>query len=106
MGDRLASATVTAFNNSAHSSNKIHDDAVARTYGFKGGLVPGVTVFAYMAAPLAAALGERWLTSGDVAVALVHPLYEGEEATAQAEVTAVERGGDGDRVVFETWVEN
>ncbi len=26
----------------------MHDDAVARRFGFSGGLVPGVDVFAYM----------------------------------------------------------
>jgi hypothetical protein len=39
---------VEAFNTAAQSENKIHDDAVARRFGFKGGLVPGVEVYAYM----------------------------------------------------------
>ena len=39
---------VEAFNASKESENKIHDDAVARRFGFKGGLVPGVDVYAYM----------------------------------------------------------
>jgi acyl dehydratase len=103
LGERIAPAVVTAFNNSLHSDNKIHDDAVARTYGFKGGLVPGVTVYAYMAAPLAAALGERWLSAGSATVALVQPLYEGEQAVASAEVTAVERRTG--RVTLDAWVE-
>src|SRR4051812_32331214 len=90
-GDQISPATVVASNNSLHSDNKIHDDTVARQYGFKGGLVPGVTVFAYMATPLAAALGERWLSAGEVTVALIHPLYEAEQATAGATVTGVER---------------
>ena len=39
---------VEAFNTAKESDNKIHDDAVARRFGFTGGLVPGVDVYAYM----------------------------------------------------------
>ena len=44
---------VSAYNTSKHSENKIHDDTVARKYGFSGGLVPGVDVLAYMDFPAA-----------------------------------------------------
>ena len=40
---------VEAFNTAKASENKIHDDEVARRFGFGGGLVPGVDVYAYMA---------------------------------------------------------
>ena len=39
---------VSAYNTSKFSENKIHDDTVARKYGFSGGLVHGVDVLAYM----------------------------------------------------------
>ena len=39
---------VSAYNTAQQSENKIHDDAVARRFGFSGGLVPGVDVMAYM----------------------------------------------------------
>src|SRR3954453_96570 len=39
---------VTAFNTDTASSNRIHDDATARRFGFRGGLVPGVDVYAYL----------------------------------------------------------
>ena len=51
-GMHLPSHTLTAHNNAADSANKIHDDRVASQYGFRGGLVPGVTVYAYMTYPL------------------------------------------------------
>lgn len=38
---------VEAYNVSRASENKIHDDAVARQFGFSGGLVPGAEVYAY-----------------------------------------------------------
>ena len=40
--------SVNAYNLAKNSENKIHDDSVARRFGFQGGLVPGVDVFAYM----------------------------------------------------------
>ena len=39
---------VSAFNSAKASENKIHDDATAQRFGFKGGLVGGVHVYAYM----------------------------------------------------------
>ena len=39
---------VSAVNLAKNSENRMHDDSVARRFGFKGGLVPGVDVFAYM----------------------------------------------------------
>ena len=47
-GMQLQAHTLTAHNDAAASANKIHDDAVAQQYGFRGGLVPGVSVYAYM----------------------------------------------------------
>ena len=44
----LAPYRVSAFNTAHDSENKIHDDDVARRFGFQGGLVPGVEVYAYM----------------------------------------------------------
>src|ERR1700746_672026 len=39
---------VEAYNTSKLSENKIHDDTVARRFGFSGGLRPRVRVRAYM----------------------------------------------------------
>jgi len=43
------------------TENKIHEDGLARELGFRGGLVPGVTVYAWMTHPVVAALGVQWL---------------------------------------------
>ena len=51
---------VSAYNTAAASDNKIHDDCVARRFGFRGGLVPGVEkVYAYMAHMPVARCGAR-----------------------------------------------
>ena len=40
-----------AFNQAPDSANEIHGDRVAKQYGFRGGLVPGVTISAYLLHP-------------------------------------------------------
>ncbi len=74
--------------NTSTRENKIHDDETARRYGFRGGLVPGVTVYAYMTQPLAAAFGAAWLARGTASVRFVKPVYEGEDLTVTGTVTA------------------
>ena len=68
-----------AYNAATASENQIHADDVARRYGFRGGLVPGVTVYAYLVQPAVAAWGLDWLERGTATVALRKPLYEGGE---------------------------
>jgi len=51
MTSRLEPYRVQAYNTAKLSENKMHDDTVARRFGFSGGLVPGVDVMAYMDAP-------------------------------------------------------
>ncbi len=88
-GMQLQSHTLTAHNDAAASANKIHDDTVARHYGFRGGLVPGVSVYAYMTYPLVHSCGEAWLTRGAVQVQFAKPIYEGDQITVTGTVKAV-----------------
>ena len=74
----LATYQVVTHNPSSASENRMHSDDVARQFGFKGGLVPGVTVFAHMTQPLAAHYGEAWLSRGTADVRFSKPAYEGE----------------------------
>lgn len=69
---------VITHNDATATENKIHSDDVARKYGFRGGLVPGVTVFGHMTYPLVTAFGERWLAKAVGEVRLLKPAYEGE----------------------------
>jgi len=70
---------VVARNTATASANKIHDDAVARRYGFAGGLVPGVDVYAYMTNVPTAAWGLDWLERGSMRARFLAPVYEGDE---------------------------
>jgi len=80
---------VEAFNASKESENKIHDDDVARRFGFRGGLVPGVDVYAYMAHLPVRRWGRAWLERGTTECRLLKPVYDGDAAV----VTAVEGEG-------------
>jgi hypothetical protein len=62
----------------------MHSDAVAQGYGFKGGLVPGVTIFSHLTQPLLAHAGEKWLSRGTADVTFFKPAYEGELLTIRS----------------------
>src|SRR3982750_2118229 len=46
MSGRLETWRLQAYNTAKQSENKMHDDTVAKRFGFSGGLVPGVDVMA------------------------------------------------------------
>jgi acyl dehydratase len=68
---------VVAFNTATASTNKIHDDAVAQRYGFRGGLVPGVDVYAYLTHLPVREWGRAWLERGSMSARFVTPVYDG-----------------------------
>jgi hypothetical protein len=80
---------VQAHNAAGDSENKIHDDRVASAYGFRGGLVPGVTVYGYMIPPVLEQLGDAWLDHGGIAVRFHAPCYEGASVVARCDGSAV-----------------
>jgi acyl dehydratase len=92
--EQLPEYRVTARNTSRQSENLIHDDATARRYGFAGGgLVPGVTVYAYLTYPLVAAFGGAWLERGTATVRFVKPIFEGDRVIVSGSVTGRESAG-------------
>lgn len=82
--------TLIAFNTATASENKIHDDAVASRFGFTGGLVPGVDVFAYLAHMPMAAWGKDWLSGGHMRARFNRPVYDGDATTVEAEADGVD----------------
>ncbi len=99
MTSRLEGYSVSAYNTSKQSENKIHDDAVARRFGFSGGLVPGVDVFAYMIHLPVAKWGRGFLEHGLIEARFVKPVYDGEIAEVSGEesdgVVSIEVRGRG-----------
>jgi hypothetical protein len=75
---------VEAYNLSHASENRIHDDATAQRFGFTGGLVPGVEVFAYCCHPPVEKWGRDFLSRGEVSAGFQKPVYDGRIATVTA----------------------
>ena len=89
MTGRLETYRVSAYNTAKLSENKMHDDTVAKRFGFSGGLVPGVDVMAYMMHLPVATWGRVFLERGLIEARFVKPVYDGESV----DVTGAERDG-------------
>lgn len=69
---------ITAQNLAEHARNPIHTDAGAQAAGFPRALVAGVTTYAYLTHPPAAAWGLEWLSSGGGEVRFRSPVFDGD----------------------------
>jgi acyl dehydratase len=85
MTTRLEAYRVEAYNTAKLSENKMHDDAVARRFGFSGGLVPGVDVMAYMMHLPVRRWGRAFLERGSIEARFVKPVYDGEITEVRGE---------------------
>ncbi len=97
IGTALPEHILRAHNEATDSENKIHDDTVAAQYGFRGGLVPGVSVYAYLTYPMVQAFGADWLTRGTARVTLAKPFYQDDEVAVNATMT----GASDDELSFD-----
>ena len=89
-----------ASNQLPNAKNQIHGDSLAKQYGFTGGLVPGVTISAYLIHPAVKAWGLNWLTRGAAHVRVSSPLYDQEnfdvcitESSSTSYLAKLERAG-------------
>jgi len=80
----LAIHRIRAVNTVRDSENRIHADDVAAQYGFRAGLVAGVTVYGYMTEPIIACAPE-WLEHGTMQVRLLEPFYDSDQVIVKAE---------------------
>ena len=85
MSSRLETYRVQAYNTAKQSENKMHDDTVAKRFGFSSGLVPGVDVMAYMMHMPVAKWGRDFLERGLIDARFVKPVYDGETADVTSE---------------------
>src|SRR5260370_14419237 len=76
MTSRLEAYRVLAYNTAKLSENKMHDDTVARRFGFSGGLVPGVDRMVYMVHLPVREWGRPVLEPGVVDAAFFKTVYE------------------------------
>src|SRR3954451_5878165 len=84
MTSRIETWTVQAYNTAKQSENKMHDDTVARRFGFSGGLVRGVDVMAYMMHLPVARWGRPFLERGSIEARFIKPVYDGEPTSVTA----------------------
>src|SRR3954462_6260824 len=85
MTTRPETYRVQAYNTAKLSENKMHDDTVAKRFGFSGGLVPGVDVMAYMMHLPVAKWGRAFLERGLINARFLKPVYDGELADVSGE---------------------
>lgn len=78
---QVATQTIVALNDAESSENRIHSDAIALRYGFRGALVSGVNVFGYLTQPLVSTYGAQWLERGILDVKFLKPAYHAESLT-------------------------
>jgi acyl dehydratase len=88
MSKPLSNYEVVARNFSAATENKIHSDDIARKYGFKGALVPGVAVFGHLTHPLVERYGEDWLSRSINHTRFFKPAYDGDRLIVSLEETS------------------
>ena len=77
-----------AYNQVPDSENEIHGDAIAQQFGFKGALVPGATVAAYLVHPVVEELGFEFLSSGMFSAKFQAPVYDNFDFTVETSVKA------------------
>ncbi len=97
----MSSYAVTARNFSTSSENRIHSDDIARKFGFKGALVPGVAVYGHLTYLLAERFGAEWLEHSVDNLRLLKPAYHDDrlsfeliEDNGQHEVRCSNAGGE------------
>ena len=74
----MTDVQIVARNTAPDSPNLIHTER-AREYGFRGGVVPGLTLYGDLTRPLVDLYGSRWLEEGQVEVRFRQPVYDGDE---------------------------
>ena len=63
--------------------------------GYRGGLVPGVTVLGYMSRMMREHFGDAWTADGSFSALIRRPVYEGDEISVEGRASTP---GSGDRV--------
>lgn len=95
---KLAPITIRPLNTAADSKGSIHDDEKARAMGYRGGLVPGVTVLGYMSRLMQATFGERWQSNSTFNGRLRRPVYEGADVVVNGVVVEAPSAANGNTV--------
>ena len=98
----LSESLITAFMEDPDASkpNVIHSTDGAKSYGFKGALIGGVTAYGWCVDTIIGALGQDWITHGWADVSFKRPVYPDDElvirvdAEKQLSVTQLDNGSE------------
>jgi hypothetical protein len=93
IGSPLPEYKIKAAKTGGETANLICDDTHARRHGYRAGLVPGVTLYAYMSRSLVEFMGIDWLKKGAVDLTFGQPAYDGEELRICGHVASVSKEG-------------
>ena len=83
----------------------IHSDEWAQSQGFKGGLVPGITLWGYMNEMLTNSFGNEWLSRGKAKFRFRQPVYDLEQVVCCGVVKEREETAEGVRLVLDVWMD-
>lgn len=100
--DRITGAWVKPKNRWQNAGpNTIHNDAVAKKVGMRGGTIPGTVHLSHFAPILTQLFGERWLSEGSISMFYTFATLDGEEVRA---VVQAPPAGAGD-AQLDAWIE-
>jgi hypothetical protein len=108
IGEEIPSLTKTAYMPiDPNIRNVIHTDDYAQDFGMRGALIGGSTLLSYVLEMLYNYFGENWLYHGKIKVSFVGGgAINGDVVTAHGQVSAVEAGEDGNRLILDVWMDN
>ncbi len=89
----LPALRIGAINSASASTGSIHDDEKAREMGYRGGLVPGVTIMGYMSRLMHENFPSGWLAGSTFHGLIRRPVYEGDEVRVEGSVSAPDEEG-------------
>ncbi len=87
-GQEFPTCKIIGNNYAEDHENKIHSDEVAAQFGFRGGLVPGVGVYAYLTHLVTEYFGVNWIECGTMTAKFLKPIYHGEEAMVKGDLAS------------------
>lgn len=83
--DRVVGPWVQPVNRWQAAPNSIHNDAVARTVGMRGGTIPGTVHLSHFRPLLTDLFGERWLEAGSISMFYTYATIDREDVRAVAQ---------------------
>lgn len=102
-GEVITGTIKTALNSPEAVS--VHSDRLAKSAGFKGGLILNEYHFTQISQMLLEFFGHRWLTHGEIEINYISPLFDGNTFVPKAKILGEDPPGSG-RLSLEIWCEN